>query len=249
MAENAALHRAVACKGASQATWEQIAAQLGTGRSAAAVQQHWKILAAHHAHCDAKLQDAGLAQLGLPVSVQRISRGPPSLIIAASCLLFALVGLMGLRNGDIVTAALAVCQTALSLTADFIANSSFLAEHTIAVVCACDRGVATAFALWLVVLSTAAVSKWMVVALLPLAMCMGWSRASGSRSQWIWRHSVWHAFAVLEAVGVLAASYQAEQAAPPHERILANDARVTRLAVGPLVVGALLAFHGATSAK
>ena len=115
---------------------------------------------------------------GLPVNSNRVSRAPPSVIVAGSCFIFLIPGVYARAHGDWVTPVLSVLQVLLSFGADYCANADFLPKQSIALVCACDRGIATAFALWLVMLSMATVSPWMFLALTPLAPVLAWSRAS-----------------------------------------------------------------------
>ena len=125
---------------------------------------------------------ARLNALGLPTSGKdaRVSRSPPSALVGASCFLFGATAAHAACNGDAMTCVLAVQQTGLSFIADYMTNMEppVLSPKAIRVVCSCDRGAATALSLWLVALSVRMVSKWMALAVLPLAPVLAWSRAS-----------------------------------------------------------------------
>jgi len=183
-----------------------------------------------------------LASRGLPVGANisngRISRAPPSLTVAASCLMFGVLGIHANANGDPVTQAFSVGQMVLSFIADVVCNSSLLSAQVTRVMCACDRGVATAFSLWLVALSVATVSAWMVLALAPLPVVLAWSRASTDRSVWIVRHSIWHAFVVFESLCVQEACYRM------CERDVRQQVPLMQLAAMPFAGGLITVVSG-----
>uniref|UniRef100_A0A7S2I658 Uncharacterized protein n=1 Tax=Haptolina brevifila TaxID=156173 RepID=A0A7S2I658_9EUKA len=212
------------------------------------------------------ITSGGVHAIGLPLgrAEGRVSRAPASAAVGASCLLFVVIAAHGcLYGGDPLTAALALSQAAASVAADCIANKepAVMGPCAIQRACACDKGIATALVLWLVVLSTTTVSGWMALAVAPLAPVLAWSRASASRAVWVWRHSLWHCFAVALAVGVLEAVYRSQRWRERMQllsRMHLQNARVTGhahvlvataawqlpLALGPLVVGALVTCLG-----
>jgi len=165
-------------------------------------------------------------------------------MVGASCFIFGFVGWFAYFNGDGGTILVSALQTVLAFAADYIGNAQMLSERSVLLVCACDRGAATLFALWLVALSMAAVSPLMVLALLPLGPVLAWSRASTSRSQWIFRHSVWHAFAACEAVGVLAVVYHVDGARSPSDSMLGDARTLAWLSALPVAAGAAVASLG-----
>ena len=206
--------------------------------------------------------NARLNALGMPTGKDsRVSRSPSSALVGASCFLFVLTAAHAAWHGDAITCLLAVLQTSLSFVADYIANMEppALSSRIVRGVCACDRGAATALSLWLVALSVYMVSEWMALAVLPLAPVLAWSRASPSRSVWIWRHSAWHAFAVLLATGVLETVYSSRRYsetasaaglwAVPTMAQAANQLTSAlgwqlQLAALPLTLGGIVAAHG-----